>query len=190
MLSGNNTYTGQTHIGQGTIIVNGSLGSGDVILNGNNTGLGGSGSIGGNVTAYSGSTISPGNTVGTITLSRNLTLNSGALLKFDLAAPGSSDQIFMPSSTLYLNNQQFSDFTFSPQANFTSGTFVLIDAGLIQGGLGTNLNGTINGLPASISAVGNDLQLTIVPEPSDIVLLSFTIICFVAYIWRRKLSEV
>ncbi|MBN2579481.1 MAG: hypothetical protein JXB10_10855 [Pirellulales bacterium] len=117
--------------------------------------------------------IEPGESVGILTFTGNLTLNPGARLLFDLAAPEASDKISMPSSTLYLNDQQFADFTFHPLGGFGVGDYLLIDAGAIQGSLGENRSGPIGDYRGTLSTSGNDLILTVVvPEPAAWLLLA------------------
>jgi autotransporter-associated beta strand protein len=185
ILSASNSYYGETDINAGMLAVNGSLNSSGLVVVNNGGILGGTGSVG-NVTVNSGGHIAPGNSAGTLTLAGDLTLNSGALLDFDLAGAAASDKISMTGSTLYLNGQLFSDFAFNPQTGFGLGTYILIDAGGIQGILGDNLSGNIGGLSASLSISGDDLMLTVVPEPSIWILLATVGLGLFAYAGRRK----
>jgi autotransporter-associated beta strand protein/T5SS/PEP-CTERM-associated repeat protein len=189
-LSGSNTCSGVTTIQEGTLLVNnpGSVVSPVIVKSG--------GTFGGTGTAASiavspGGHLAPGSSgVGVLTLTGNLTLDSGALLDFDQDAPAESDRILMPLSTLTLNGQQFSDFAFTAMADFGPGTYLLIDAGAIQGsGLGPNPTGTINGLRATLAlggASGNELVLNVVPEPGTLSLLGVVGIGLLASIRRRK----
>ena len=92
-------------------------------------------------------------------------------MDYELDTPLDSDEVYIPTSLLSLTGQQFADFNFTPLGDFEPGTYTLIDAGSISGTLGASIGGTINGLPASIVIQGNDLVLTVVPEPSSFVLL-------------------
>lgn len=80
-LTGTNTYTGGTVIGGGTLMVGSSGGSatgtGSVTVQFGGT-LGGSGAVGGAVTVNSGGTLAPGNPLGILTISNNLTLADGS----------------------------------------------------------------------------------------------------------------
>jgi fibronectin-binding autotransporter adhesin len=171
-LCASNTYRGDTRIYAGELMVIGSLNtSGEVNVNSSGT-LSGNGTVGQAVVNYNGH-VSPGDAVaGTLTLTGDLHLLPGAILDFDLASPSASDKIAMGTSTLYINNLDLSAFNFSPRSGLGMGTYTLIDAGTISGNLGSNLDGTIGGLPATLSISGNDLVLTVVPEPVNLVLLA------------------
>jgi autotransporter-associated beta strand protein len=184
ILNASNTYYGETDINAGTLAVNGSLNSGGLVVVNNSGILCGTGTVG-NVTVNSGGHIAPGNLAGILTLAGDLMLNSGALLDFDLANTAASDKISMTGSTLYLNAQQFSDFVFTPLGGFGAGTYVLIDAGGIQGSLGDDLSGNIGGLSASLSTSGNDLMLNVVPEPSIWLLLATAGLALFANVRRQ-----
>jgi outer membrane autotransporter protein len=86
-LSGTNTYTGNTAVTAGNLLVNGSLGAGSVNVSSGAT-LGGTGTIGGPVTIQSGGILSPGVSFvpGTLTMG-SLTLNSGSILNYDFGIP-------------------------------------------------------------------------------------------------------
>ena len=89
-LNGNDSYNGGTTVSSGTLFVNNAIGSGAVTV-ASGSRLGGSGKIGGAVTVNSGGILMPGNLVGTLTVTSNLTLNAGSIMNFDLGT--SSDRV-------------------------------------------------------------------------------------------------
>jgi autotransporter-associated beta strand protein len=77
-LSGTNTYSGNTIVGAGPLIVNGAIGASTVTVASGAT-LSGTGTIGGATTIQSGGTLAPGNNgLGTLTISNALTLAAGS----------------------------------------------------------------------------------------------------------------
>lgn len=92
-LSGNNTYSGITKVYGGSLIVNGSLGSGTVTVQSPAT-LGGNGSINGAVSVQAGGTISAGVSIGTLTINNTLTLAGNAVMEINKSgATLTSDRI-------------------------------------------------------------------------------------------------
>jgi autotransporter-associated beta strand protein len=184
-LTASNTYSGTTSVQMGTLLVDGSLNPTSQVTVSASATLGGTGTVG-QVLVYSGGHIAPGDSIGTLAITGGLTLRAGAKLDFDLGALTASDEILMENSTLSLNGQQFADFAFHAMDGFGQGTYLLVDAALIQGGLGANCSGMIGGLPAALFISGNDLVLTVVPEPSAISLLGIGVASLFAYTWRRR----
>src|SRR6185437_15632670 len=88
ILAVNDTYTGSTLVSNGTLLVNDAIGTGAVTVNSGGR-LGGSGTIGGAVTINNGGVLMPGNPFGAstlLTVSSNLTMNSGSVMNFALGA--------------------------------------------------------------------------------------------------------
>ena len=135
--------------------------------------LGGTGTIAGAVTIASLAKLDPGSGgVGTLTIGNSLTLNSGSLFDFELGSVAASDKVSMASSTLTLNGQQFSDFTFTP-GGLRHGHLCAYRRRQHQRFIGGNVSGTIDGLLGTldIDTVNNDLVL-VIPEPSTLALLA------------------
>jgi hypothetical protein len=119
-------------------------------------------------------------------LDGDLSLASGAVMDYELDTPGTSDEILLPTGQLTLNGQQFSDFNFTPLAGFAPGTYTLIDAGGIAGALGASTSGTIAGRDSTLALEGNDLVVTVVPEPSTLALLGLGLLGLMAWAWRQR----
>jgi autotransporter-associated beta strand protein len=196
----NGTYTGITTINAGTLSLAGAASialSPQIIVKQGATldvsasspgfslaagqSLGGKGTIVGPVTLSASSVLAPGESPGTLSFSSNLDIAgavagsaSGALV-FELDTPGTSDQALLaPAGALTIGSGlEFDDFSFSALGGFGPGTYVLFDTSQpISGTLGGALNGTVGGFGATLGLgdTGNDLVLTVVPEPGTAVL--------------------
>lgn len=171
ILSGTNSYTGNTTIDSGTLLVNGSLASGSSVTVNNGGILGGTGTVGGAITVAAGGRLAPGagiesldgssvtwnsddaaawlwelsntdNTADLLNLSGAFAKGTGSSFLFDFGGTGLAGQTY----TL---------------VTFASTTF----ASAIDFGLPVNLG---SGLTGSYQLNANSLQLTVdaIPEPS------------------------
>ena len=142
-LSGNNNYSGGTTINAGTLLVNNNngsgLGGGPVIVNAGGT-LGGTGVVGGPVTINNGGMFAPGNPVGILSISNQLTCGNGAIINFSL---GTNSDGAVISGNLTLSGT----LNISAGTGFNTGTYTLFTYG------GTLNLGTLTIiLPANSSA--------------------------------------
>ena len=148
--------------------------------------LGGSGTVIGNTALTAGAKLAPGVAgAGTLTFEGDLDLtlavtpgNSGAL-EFELGSLGNSDKVAFAADGLTIGTGVlgFGDFTFTGIAGLVEGTYTLFDSNTpITGTLdATNLNGSFNGGAflgtLGLADNGNDIVLTVVPEPGSATLL-------------------
>jgi fibronectin-binding autotransporter adhesin len=187
-LAANNTYTGDTTITAGTLVLSGSL-NGTAKLDISGT-LGGSGSITpaalGNINLLAGGKIAPGTSVGNLTailsgggevdLSLGVTSVNSQGLAFELDTPLLSDRFTLSGGALEIGAGvlEFDDFLFSTLSGFAMGDYVLFDGSVpITGSFGPIVSGTLGGLDANLQLAdsGNDLVLHVVPEPGSVALL-------------------
>jgi subtilase-type serine protease len=89
-LTGENTYLGPTLIDQGSLRVNGSITSDVSVQNGGT--LTGSGSVG-SLIAHSGSTVAPGNSIGTLHVAGNVGFEPGSRYEIETSSNGQSDTL-------------------------------------------------------------------------------------------------
>ncbi|WP_342250174.1 autotransporter domain-containing protein [Sphingomonas sp. OTU376] len=106
-LTGDSSWlTGTTFVEEGTLTVNGRLGSSVTVASGAT--VGGSGTIG-RTTVQSGGHLAPGNSIGTLNVVGGLTVAAGANLDFELGQPGGlalfgiSDRIVVSGGDLALD---------------------------------------------------------------------------------------
>jgi len=83
ILTANNTYTGDTTITRGTVQIDGSLASANVLVDGSSAVLSGTGVLHGNVVIQNGS-LSPGSSPGLLTIGGDLTLSPTASTYFEI----------------------------------------------------------------------------------------------------------
>jgi autotransporter-associated beta strand protein len=174
-----NTYGNGTTLIGGTMIVNGSLPAGLFDI-GSGATLGGSGVINCPVSLPSGATLTPGDSIGTLTVSNSVTLQPGSTTRIELnKATGTNDQLYVVGSltyggTLIVTNvdgtlwagDAFQIFS----ANSTSGNFSATNLPALPNGFlwqWTPATGTLS----IISTVAlNPMNVTAVPNGSTLEL--------------------
>ena len=85
---------GGSYVQGGTLSVNGSLTSPQILVDGPTSILGGNGDINGNVKTINGGRVAPGNSIGTLIFNGSLTIDQGRL-DMEIAPGGKSDKIIL-----------------------------------------------------------------------------------------------
>lgn len=191
-LEGDNIYSGTTSVNVGTLIIDGdhSAATGNMTVGSASAAtLGGSGIIGGNVTIVGNGTLAPGNSPGVLTLNQNLTFNSGsaALFEIDGATRGTQYDGVNIGGALAYGGELTLDFgtTFgaggfsfnlfdgfaSQSSNFTDITLVGSYTGSMNNSGGGIWDLVIGDNTFQFSTSTGDLNLSVIPEPSSLVLL-------------------
>src|SRR5262249_40436648 len=142
ILTGNNTYTGATTINGGTLIVNGSIANSTVTVNAGGR-LGGTGTLGNAI--INGGTLSPGNSIGTLTVNGNLVMTAAASYLVEIS-PTSADRTNVGGSATLAGTVQAA---FAP-GSYVTRTYTILSA---AGGRSGTFNAlTTTNLPANFTA--------------------------------------
>jgi autotransporter-associated beta strand protein len=212
-LGGTSTYTGNTSVSAGTLLVNGTIGSGSG--GGTQVTVGASGTLGGTGTIIGPSTTgttavtvngtisagSPSTAVGALAINNGtfaaLTLNSTATFKEDIAGTGAGNfdvinvtGIVALGGTLQIN--ELSGFHCKP-----GDSFLVINNDGTSDAISTHFSNAPNNGSIVTSGTdsyyvnynggdGNDLVLTCVPEPSTWIAAALAVLAL-GYTQRRKL---
>jgi len=179
-LTGASTFTGQTQVREGTLIIGvngvGSLGSGSAVTVAAGGTLGGSGTVNGTVAVSGG--VAPGDSIGRLTVANDLTWNGAAAAsaatdwKFELGASNTSDLLHLTGTGSDFLKGSGSVFRFDFGGASLSGTYTLVDwtgttnfspSDFSYTGLGGNTSG-------AFSFNGSSLVFTTsVPEPGALM---------------------
>jgi len=126
-LTAANSWSGGLTINGGTVRANNvsgsGTGSGSVVVNSGGA-FGGTGSVSGVVAVNSGGVIDPGASVGTLNINNSLTLNAGAVSRFELGAVNASDRVAVSGSVVLGGS-----LTMTNLPGFDAGTYTLFTYG-------------------------------------------------------------
>jgi fibronectin-binding autotransporter adhesin len=155
ILSGNNSYSGDTTVAGGELRVNGSVASAVNVQSGAT--LSGIGSVAGLVTVQSGGTLSAGQSPGTLTLGA-LNLNAGSTSIFELGSPGvvggPTNDLVNVTGNLTLGG------TLSVNAP-SAGYYRLFNYGTLTPSNFATVTGSSNGTAMVLTNVPNQVNLSI-----------------------------
>nr|WP_234827057.1 autotransporter-associated beta strand repeat-containing protein [Rhodopseudomonas palustris] len=157
-LAGISSYTGATTVEAGTLSVNGSIASSSLTTVNAGAALGGNGTVG--TTLINGGTLAPGNSIGTLNVSGNLTLTAASSYMVEVS-PSSADRVNV-SGTATLGGA-------TVNASFASGGYVdrqytIVNAtGGVVGTFGALVNTNLpSGFKSSLGYDSNNAYLNLV----------------------------
>jgi fibronectin-binding autotransporter adhesin len=201
IISGSLNNTGTMNVNGGTLIFNGThtAAVGNYTVGAGGT-LGGTGTIlfatAASLRVNSGGALSPGNSAGLLTLSggAGMTMfsNSSYMVELNGLAIGTQyDSTLVNAGTITLNTP-----TLAVSLGFTPNIGASFD--IITNATGNAVSGTFLNLPEGsvfnvgdtqfqityLGGTGNDVVLTVVPEPSTVILAGFGV--GVLVLWRRR----
>ncbi|RYD67858.1 MAG: PEP-CTERM sorting domain-containing protein, partial [Verrucomicrobiaceae bacterium] len=188
ILDGTNSYTGNTTVDAGSLIVNGSISGSNVLVNSGAT-LGGSGTVGS--VDLLGGTVAPGNGPGTLS-TNSFSLDSTAAIKFELAQAGVTgggiNDLISVAGNLTLDGT----LQVTPLSGFGGGTYPLFTytGTLTNSGLALDLAFLALYPGSAIStATQGIVNLVVVPEPTTGALLMISLGAFAGFRRNRKHSR-
>jgi autotransporter-associated beta strand protein len=140
-LGGDNTYTGETNVVDGELVVDGSTGTGAVTIGTGTELRGTNGTIKGTLTFQDGTLFDPGSDTGTMTLKGNTTFHSGTDYQINIngTVAGTEYDQLVENGEIYLNNAKLTVNV--GYVSVPADRYVLVDND------GTDaIHGTFNGL--------------------------------------------
>ncbi len=154
-LTGTSSYSGGTKVQGGKLVVNGSIANSVVTLDAGT--LGGSGTVGG-IVANGGGTVAPGNSIGTLTVSGNVSFAAGSTYQVEVNAAGQSDRI-VASGTATLTGGTVE--VLAENGNYAASTnyTILTASGGVSGQFST-VTSNLAFLTPSLSYGGTSVTLT------------------------------
>ncbi len=196
VLSGTQSYTGATTVSAGTLSINGSTAAASAVtVNAGGT-LSGTGTVGGAVTVASGGAIAPGNSPGTLSLSGGASLNGGSALNFRLTEAAQDKLVLVgngantlagPGSGTITINLIDTDSSVALNTSYSLVSVVGSFATITNWNLSSfALNSPAEWGSSFLSMSGNDLMVTIIPEPGDYVALAGASVLGLVWLRRRR----
>ena len=193
-LSGANNYSGATAVSAGSLIINGNqTGATNVLTVAAGASLGGSGTIGG-ATTISG-VLSPGNSIGTLTVNNDVTWNGGQNWVFELGvaglslgSPGTSDLLALTGTSDFIKGTGAA-WTFDFAGTGDLGWYKLIDwtGGSTTFGVLDFSGVNLAGIYTSEFTIQNEaLYVNVVPEPSTYALVALAGAILAGHVVRRR----
>lgn len=140
-MDGVNTYANGTTLAGGSLIVNGTLPAGTFAIS-NNTTLGGRGVIYPAVTIPAGGTLAPGASIGTLTISNNLTLSASSTTRMEISKAPVTNDFLRVTGTF---NRNGALVVTNISGDLAPGdTFSLYQAGTLSGGFTSTVLPALN----------------------------------------------
>lgn len=192
ILSGVSTYGGNTVVNDGTLQVDGAItGSGSVTINSDAI-LKGTGSIAGLITMAGTSTLAPGASPGTLTISNGLSMAVGSTFEVELTGTlaGEFDVVQMTGGALTLSGTGIT--VLGDDTTYALGTIFPVIQGYgsragtfgVSQVAGSGAGGNVYAILYDQGLGADELQLQVIPEPAALGALGLAV---VAMLLRRRM---
>ncbi len=201
ILTGNNSYKGSTTVSSGSLIVNGdqSAATGATTV-ASGAKLGGTGTLGGNVTIASDGILTPGSTNGTggtLTIKGNLALNDTSSLRYTFGSVNGVSQNSLTNVGGNLTLDGRLDVTIPASGKFTPGIYrifnyggTLTNKGLALGNMPASTTVALQtGVPGQINLINTTGILTALWDGSNPANYNNGVADGGAGVWNRNLSN-
>jgi autotransporter-associated beta strand protein len=205
ILTASNYFNGETLVSGGTLLVNGTNAYNNTVWDAGRVTvaatLGGTGLIAGPVTVKNGGVISPGASIGTLTLGSHLTLESGSTSHFEVTNAAAGDLLVVQGNLTIQPNSTIAISVLGTPLETITNTLITY-AGTKSGSFNPTIivNGALNGSVALDENTPGQIKLVVIPEvvittqPANTVVstndnATFTVVAIgtapLAYQWYR-----